>query len=325
MGSTHERVESDPTFPTAGGSSAARSDDEAIKRRTRSLYTELDRRLTERSAARRTRFMNFGYRPVGDERPVGPKLPPLLPNRDSVQMLFQVLDGVEVDGRNVLEVGSGRGGNLWALSRFFSPRAIAGVDLTEASVAFASSEAVATPRLLTVGDAEALPVRSAAVDLVVNIETSCCYPNVEIFYREVARVLRLGGEFAYADLMPVWFVRLIAPALERLGLAATGYRDISANVAASRRAAGRRQASAFTTEADGRTNLEWVGADGSFVLGAIEGPDHDYFIMRFRKEREVPAPAEALFSGEVAARIQASTNFGNELLDFGQQTGAASL
>jgi SAM-dependent methyltransferase len=297
----------------------------SIKRQTQALYTELDRRLTERSAARRTRFMNFGYRPVGSETPIGPKLPPLMPNRDSMQLLFQVVDGVDLGGRDVLEVGSGRGGNLWAMAKFLAPRRLIGVDLTPASVAFAQSEPVAVPRLLTVGDAEALPVRSGSADVVVNIETSCCYPNVEAFYREVARVLRVGGTFAYADLMPVWFIELIAPALAELGLAATLRRDISANVAASRRSAGRRQASAFTTEADGRTNLEWVGADGSFVLDAIEGGEHEYFIMRFVKEREVRPGEAPLFAAETARRIQAATDFGNALLDFGAATGSAQL
>jgi SAM-dependent methyltransferase len=53
-----------------------------------------------------------------------------------------------------------------------------------------------------VGTAMALPVADASFDVVTNVESSHCYPDIEAFYREVARVLRPGGIFLYTDLLP---------------------------------------------------------------------------------------------------------------------------
>ena len=50
------------------------------------------------------------------------------------------------------------------------------------------------------GDAENLPFPDQSFDAVINIESSHCYPRFPRFLAEVARVLRPGGHFLYADL-----------------------------------------------------------------------------------------------------------------------------
>jgi SAM-dependent methyltransferase len=49
------------------------------------------------------------------------------------------------------------------------------------------------------GDAENLPFADQSFDAVINVEASHCYPNFPRFLAEVARVLRPGGHFLYAD------------------------------------------------------------------------------------------------------------------------------
>src|ERR1700690_3091246 len=49
------------------------------------------------------------------------------------------------------------------------------------------------------GDAENLPFEKNTFDVVINVEASHCYPNFPRFLSEVARVLRHGGHFLYAD------------------------------------------------------------------------------------------------------------------------------
>jgi SAM-dependent methyltransferase len=49
------------------------------------------------------------------------------------------------------------------------------------------------------GDAEHLPFPDGAFDAVINVEASHCYGNFPGFLDEVARVLRPGGNFLYAD------------------------------------------------------------------------------------------------------------------------------
>jgi SAM-dependent methyltransferase len=44
-----------------------------------------------------------------------------------------------------------------------------------------------------------LPFDDASVDVVINIESSGLYPDIDRFYREVHRILRPGGRFLCAD------------------------------------------------------------------------------------------------------------------------------
>ena len=52
------------------------------------------------------------------------------------------------------------------------------------------------------GDAEKLPFPDQSFDAVINVESSGAYPHFSRFLAEVARVLRPGGHFLYADLRP---------------------------------------------------------------------------------------------------------------------------
>ena len=59
------------------------------------------------------------------------------------------------------------------------------------------------------GDAQKLPFSAQSLDAVINVEASHCYPNFPGFLAEVARVLRPGGHFLYADFrfrpdLPAW-------------------------------------------------------------------------------------------------------------------------
>ena len=49
------------------------------------------------------------------------------------------------------------------------------------------------------GNAEKLPFADQSFDAVINVEASHCYPRFPRFLDEVARVLRPGGHFLYAD------------------------------------------------------------------------------------------------------------------------------
>ena len=52
------------------------------------------------------------------------------------------------------------------------------------------------------GNAESLPFPDESFDAVVNVEASHSYPHFHRFLPEMARVLRPGGHFLYADFRP---------------------------------------------------------------------------------------------------------------------------
>jgi hypothetical protein len=56
--------------------------------------------------------MNFGYRPSDPAIEVLPLLPEDEPDRSAIQLYHHVLGGVDLNGRDVLEMGCGRGGKL---------------------------------------------------------------------------------------------------------------------------------------------------------------------------------------------------------------------
>jgi SAM-dependent methyltransferase len=71
------------------------------------------------------------------------------------------------------------------------------------------------------GDAENLPFAPSTFDGVVNVEAPHCYPNFPRFLAEVARVLRPGGHFLYADFrfgdrLAQWEKALVAAPLQML-------------------------------------------------------------------------------------------------------------
>ena len=74
-------------------------------------------------------FMNYGYAPLTDEPP-----PALEPGDAAdllcIQLYRHVLDGVDVTGADVLEVGSGRGGGASWVARYLRPRTVTGVELS---------------------------------------------------------------------------------------------------------------------------------------------------------------------------------------------------
>lgn len=138
-------------------------------------------------------FMNYGY-----ERPEGPlELPPEdEKDRWFVQLYAEALNqGGPVRGRDVLEVGCGRGGGISWVDRTQVPRSTSAVDLSSNAVRFCKERHAETSVAFRQGDAECLPFQDESFDVVLNVESCHHYPSLEAFLSEVERVLRPGGTF----------------------------------------------------------------------------------------------------------------------------------
>ncbi|MCU1356899.1 MAG: hypothetical protein JWM89_2317 [Acidimicrobiales bacterium] len=252
---------------------------------------------------RHLRFFNFGYQPLEGEPVAGPSLGPLFPNRDSAQLLFEVVGPTDLTGARVVEVGCGRGGNLWLLRRSFEVGSVVGVDIAFKSIVFCRESMPDADASFIHGDAERVPVGSGVADAVVSVETSCTYPDIEAFFRDVARILRVGGHFLYTDLMDHALRQPFIAVLEGLGLELIHERDITPNVNASRRSRAERQKLAFGdhTEGDAAAMSEFVGQSGSRLFEYLSGEERSYTILRFRKVTDVePGPERVLTTAEQA-------------------------
>jgi SAM-dependent methyltransferase len=173
-------------------------------------------------------FMNYGYADGGSDGP--PLDPGDEPNRLAIQLYDQLVAETPLQGRRVLEVGSGRGGGGFFLARRYQPAAYLGVDISGAAVQFCQERYPNGALRFRQGDAEALPVGDAEFDVVINLESSHGYGSLPRFLGEVRRVLRPGGWFLYADHrnrheLPAWRQTLLTA-----GFHTARERDITAEV-----------------------------------------------------------------------------------------------
>jgi SAM-dependent methyltransferase len=163
-------------------------------------------------------FLNFGYAALdGDESGIALR-PEDQPDAYAIQLYYRVAGARDLRTRDVLEVGCGRGGGSSFIARYLHPRSVTGVDLAATAIRFCRRRHPLEGLTFAQGNAEDLPFDAGSFDVVVNVESSHCYPSFERFLAEVARVLRPGGVFLIADLRPA---EQVARMREQLGSAFT--------------------------------------------------------------------------------------------------------
>jgi len=169
-------------------------------KRTQKPYKHVYPYVTRRFGADDFPFLNFGY----EEDP--PMALPLEaadePNRYGIQLYHRTATQADLSGRRVLEVGCGHGGGASYLMRTLHPASYTGLDLNPAGIAFCRQRHNLPGLDFVQGDAQSLPFPDQSFDAVINIESSNHYPQMSRFLAEVARVLRPGGHFLYADSQP---------------------------------------------------------------------------------------------------------------------------
>jgi len=251
--------------------------------RTQRFYTGVDDSLTRAGTASYASFLNFGY--VANSKPRRSKLEPARHafNKNSIRLLYELLGDTPVQGRDVLEVGCGRGGNLATVAEEFYPRVAIGLDLCIASIAHCAR--VHEFGWFCAGDAENLPFRDRAFDLVLNIESSHSYPCVKKFLEHTSRVLRLDGYFLYSDLFASGEVSARKDYMQDLGFSLIREDDISENVLLScdEIALQRLQAYARVENASANEVNAFLATPGSLTYENLKSGASRYISMIFRK------------------------------------------
>ena len=153
--------------------------------------------LTKRLRSEEVLFLNYAFE---TDPPVGLTLDPAdESNRACIQLYHHVVTQADLRGKELLEVSCGHGGGASWITRTFQPASYTGLDLNPAGIRFCQSRHQITGLKFIQGDAQRLPFGDRSLDAVINVEASHCYSDFPGFLREVARVLKPGGHFLYAD------------------------------------------------------------------------------------------------------------------------------
>lgn len=189
----------------------------------RALYWYLDKLDRQRQLT----FMNFGYDDPAERIPLDPEDER---NRYCVQLYHHLCQLADIDNKDLVEVGSGRGGGLAYIAKNWRPASLTGIDLEKSAVAF-SNKHHSLPNLKYIkGNAQKLPLADHSCDVVINVESSHRYLSAEAFVGEVKRVLRPGGFFLFTDFRRAKEWQPMVSILERSGLDILFERDITQNI-----------------------------------------------------------------------------------------------
>ena len=189
-------------------------------------------------------FMNHGYARAPDEGPLALQ-PEDEEHRFAIQLYHRVAGAIDWRGLDGLEVSCGRGGGANYVARTLAPRTLVGLDVTRSAIRFCERHYTCTGLSFRHGDAEHLPFPDGSFDVVLNVEASRSYPHPRLFFREVARVLRPGGHFLFADFRKQSKLAKLDDQLRSSGLEFVEREDISPRVAEALALDARRRAASI--------------------------------------------------------------------------------
>ena len=175
-------------------------------------------------------FMNYGYAGLDDsEREIALDDEDRA-NRYCIQLYHHVVASIDLRGKDVVEVGSGRGGGASYITRYLRPRSMRGIDFSKKAIESCRKYYSIDGLSFSQGDAENLPLADGSVDVVVNLESSHCYGSMTRFLGEVYRVLRSDGYFLFSDHRDHDKLNPLRQQLKESGLKLVKENDITVNV-----------------------------------------------------------------------------------------------
>jgi len=185
--------------------------------------------LAKNIPAKDWHFMNYGYVPNESEKSIA-ILDTISIQKYPLQMYHYLAIKTPLEGKHVLEVGSGRGGGAKHIAGLFKPAYYTAMDLAQSAVDLANQIHILLNLKFIQGNAESIPVASESMDVVVNVESSHAYGSVEKFLTEVMRVLKPGGHLLIVDFRSDNTISNFKDQLENSNLELLEEEDISKNV-----------------------------------------------------------------------------------------------
>jgi len=174
-------------------------------------------------------FMNYGYQSLDEEDKLQLQSSDES-DRYCIQLYDFVVSKVKVKEKDVLEVGSGRGGGASYITRYYKPKSYTAMDISSEVVRFCNNYHKIDGLQFIKGVAEEPPFTDNSFDIVVNVESARCYKSIQSFFNEVQRMLRPGGYFCFADMIKKGEAEEIREMLLASGLKMVSETNITSNV-----------------------------------------------------------------------------------------------
>lgn len=137
-------------------------------------------------------FMNHGYYPpydVFDKDYIF---------KNSASLYLNLIEKLETADKIVLDIGCGRGGGAKVLRDYKKFKNIYACDINPSSIDFCRENHPIID--FKNCSSMSLDYDDSSFDIVINVESSHCYKDIDLFLKEVNRVLNQDGVFCYTDI-----------------------------------------------------------------------------------------------------------------------------
>ena len=172
------------------------------------------------------RFMNYGF--IDNNSPV--LEPEDEPYRLFIQLYHMNVRDIDLKNKQVLEVGSGRGGGASWIAKSKSPSSLIGVDFSKEAVTLCNDWYEQENLNFIEGNAQDLPFDADSFDIVYNVESSHCYGDINKFVSEVFRVLRKDGYFCWTDFRDEETMKKTEEIFQNVGFSVASKKEITDEV-----------------------------------------------------------------------------------------------
>ncbi len=208
-------------------------------------------------------------------------------DRYSLQLYNHIASSIDVYGKDILEIGCGRGGGASYIARYLSPKKVVGSDITKRSITFNKDKYKSIQNLsFIVADAHNLPFLDNSFDVVINVETSHHYEDFPQFLKEVRRVLRPKGCLLITDYRVVEKMEQLKSDLLNSGMRIVKDEDITMNVVSALDKDSERRMNTIkklVPKIFQKVSVDFSGIKGSDLYNSFKNREWKYFFYILEK------------------------------------------
>lgn len=240
------------------------------------LYKTVHTKFVSQHMGRFIKFMNMGMPKKVDEEDTLMVKNALI-NKNSIRLFQNLIGDNNLDGKDVLELGCGRCGNLELINSLFKVSSLYGIDLSIDG--YASMNLINKSNIhLCISDLNSiLPFYNDCFDFILCIEVIHNVENRINLLKESYRVMR-SGQFCIADALDCSLWDYLISAAKHIGYRVQGNIDITNSVLQSIDEITSNRVSIF-----GEENINMIGVKGSKLYDDIYNKNKEYRLLTLCK------------------------------------------